>query len=147
MSRQIFVHLSTKDVQRARAFYTALGGETYNLATKDVNENQSRWFTIACPGSAADKLRRAQRLEGMQSHAYESLYAVVAAALGTSTATTLLATYLGADAGRRVLQGAIARGEAEHRDRQQRQQSPKIEEGSHLSSPRAFSCSATCSAP
>ena len=25
MSRQIFVHLSTKDVQRARAFYTALG--------------------------------------------------------------------------------------------------------------------------
>lgn len=35
-----------------------LGGETYNLTTKTVNATgTSRWFTIACPGSAADKLR------------------------------------------------------------------------------------------
>lgn len=36
---------------------TVLGGETYDLATKTVNANKDRWFTIACPGSAADKLR------------------------------------------------------------------------------------------
>lgn len=39
-------------------------------------------YVEAGGGSAADKLRRAQRLEGMQSHAYESLYAVASAALG-----------------------------------------------------------------
>jgi HemY protein len=39
-------------------------------------------YVEAGGGSAADKLRRAQRLEGLQSHAYESLYAVAAAALG-----------------------------------------------------------------
>jgi hypothetical protein len=37
---------------------SVLGGETYNLTTKTVNAtNTSRWFTIACPGSAADKVR------------------------------------------------------------------------------------------
>lgn len=37
---------------------TVLGGETYDLTTKKVNsEGMERWFTIACPGSAADKLR------------------------------------------------------------------------------------------
>lgn len=36
---------------------TVLGGETYDLTTKTVHADQSRWFTIACPGSAADKLR------------------------------------------------------------------------------------------
>ena len=36
---------------------TVLGGETYNLTTKTVNANQSRWFTIACAGSAAAKMR------------------------------------------------------------------------------------------
>jgi len=36
---------------------SVLGGETYDLATKTVHADQSRWFTIACPGSAADKLR------------------------------------------------------------------------------------------
>lgn len=39
-------------------------------------------YVEAGGGSAADKLRRAQRLESLQSHAYESLYAVAAAALG-----------------------------------------------------------------
>ncbi|WP_137157096.1 heme biosynthesis protein HemY [Rhizobium sp. FKL33] len=39
-------------------------------------------YVEAGGGSAADKLRRAQRLESMQSHAYESLYAVASAALG-----------------------------------------------------------------
>ena len=35
---------------------TVLGGETYDLVTKEVNADQNRWFTIACPNSAADKL-------------------------------------------------------------------------------------------
>ena len=41
------------------------------------------------------------------------LAVVIAAALGTATAATLLATYLGADAARRVLGGDIERGRAE----------------------------------
>lgn len=36
---------------------TVLGGETYDLATKTVHADQSRWFTLACAGSAAAKLR------------------------------------------------------------------------------------------
>ncbi len=36
---------------------TVLGGETYDLTSKEVNAGQDGWFTIACPGSAADKLR------------------------------------------------------------------------------------------
>ena len=36
---------------------TVLGGETYDLTKKEVNAGQNGWFTIACPGSAADKLR------------------------------------------------------------------------------------------
>jgi len=34
-----------------------LGGETYNLSTKEVNEGLDRWFTIGCAGSAAAKMR------------------------------------------------------------------------------------------
>jgi hypothetical protein len=34
-----------------------LGGETYDLTTKTVNPGMNRWFTIACAGSAAAKLR------------------------------------------------------------------------------------------
>jgi len=36
---------------------TVLGGETYDLTTKEVNANMNRWFTLACAGSAAAKLR------------------------------------------------------------------------------------------
>lgn len=38
---------------------SVLGGETYDLEDKTVNSGtgMSRWFTLACPGSAADKLR------------------------------------------------------------------------------------------
>ena len=36
---------------------TVLGGETYDLTTKTVNAGMSRWFTIACAGSAAAKMR------------------------------------------------------------------------------------------
>ncbi|HEY0137729.1 MAG TPA: ADYC domain-containing protein [Nannocystis sp.] len=34
-----------------------LGGETYNLTNKTVNANMNGWFTIACAGSAAAKMR------------------------------------------------------------------------------------------
>ncbi len=34
-----------------------LGGETYNLTTKQVNEDMDRWLTIGCAGSAAAKMR------------------------------------------------------------------------------------------
>ncbi|MBL8972952.1 MAG: hypothetical protein JNK56_20360 [Myxococcales bacterium] len=36
---------------------TVLGGETYNNATKEVNANQTGWFTLACAGSAAAKMK------------------------------------------------------------------------------------------
>lgn len=36
---------------------TVLGGETYDLVDKEVNAGMSRWFTLACAGSAAAKLR------------------------------------------------------------------------------------------
>ena len=36
---------------------TVLGGETYDDATKTVNANQSGWFTLACAGSAAAKMK------------------------------------------------------------------------------------------
>lgn len=36
---------------------TVLGGETYDLTTKEVNAGMNRWFTLACAGSAAAKLR------------------------------------------------------------------------------------------
>ncbi len=34
-----------------------LGGETYDLPSKTVNPGLDRWFTIACAGSAAAKMR------------------------------------------------------------------------------------------
>ncbi len=36
---------------------TFLGGETYNDATKTVNAGQNGWFTLACAGSAAAKMK------------------------------------------------------------------------------------------
>jgi hypothetical protein len=36
---------------------TVLGGETYDLDDKEVNPGMTRWFTLACAGSAAAKLR------------------------------------------------------------------------------------------
>jgi hypothetical protein len=36
---------------------TVLGGETYDDATKTVNANQTGWFTLACAGSAAAKMK------------------------------------------------------------------------------------------
>ncbi|HEY8376783.1 MAG TPA: ADYC domain-containing protein [Nannocystis sp.] len=36
---------------------TVLGGERYDEASKTVLPNQSRWFTLACAGSAAAKLK------------------------------------------------------------------------------------------
>jgi ADYC domain len=36
---------------------TVLGDETYDLTDKEVNAGMDRWFTIACAGSAAGKLR------------------------------------------------------------------------------------------
>ncbi len=36
---------------------TVLGGETYDLTSKQVNAGMTRWFTLACAGSAAAKLR------------------------------------------------------------------------------------------
>jgi len=36
---------------------TILGGETYDEASKTVLANQSGWFTIACAGSAAAKMK------------------------------------------------------------------------------------------
>lgn len=36
---------------------TVLGGERYDAQTKSVIAGQSRWFTIACAGSAAAKLK------------------------------------------------------------------------------------------
>ena len=38
---------------------TVLGGETYDLTSKQVNAGMTRWFTLACAGSAAAKLRYA----------------------------------------------------------------------------------------
>ncbi len=36
---------------------TVLGGETYNNETKEVNAGQTGWFTLACAGSAAAKMK------------------------------------------------------------------------------------------
>ena len=36
---------------------TVLGGETYDNVTKEVNANQTGWFTLACAGSAAAKMK------------------------------------------------------------------------------------------
>ena len=36
---------------------TVLGGETYNVDTKTVDPDTSRWFTLACRGEAAYKLK------------------------------------------------------------------------------------------
>jgi len=36
---------------------TILGGETYNGVSKTVNAGQTGWFTLACAGSAAAKLK------------------------------------------------------------------------------------------
>ena len=66
----------------------------------------SSWVTDRPDGFADADI---ERLRGI-----EPLLAVLsAAALGTATAGTLLATYLGADAARRVLGGDIERGKAE----------------------------------
>ncbi len=39
------------------AAVTLIGGETYNDDTKTVNPNQTGWFTLACAGSAAAKMK------------------------------------------------------------------------------------------
>jgi hypothetical protein len=39
------------------AAVTVLGGETYDDATKTVNAGQTGWFTLACAGSAAAKMK------------------------------------------------------------------------------------------
>jgi adenylate cyclase len=66
----------------------------------------SSWVT-AQPGGFADA--DIERIRGVEP----LLAVVVAAALGTATAGTLLATYLGADAARRVLGGDVERGKVE----------------------------------
>ncbi len=66
----------------------------------------SSWSTDRAEGFAAPELDRIQGIAPL-------LAVVTAAALGTATAGTLLATYLGADAARRVLGGEVERGKAE----------------------------------
>ena len=66
----------------------------------------SSWMTDRPGGFTDAELDRIRAVEPL-------LAVVTAAALGTATAGTLLATYLGADAARRVLGGDIERGKAE----------------------------------
>ena len=66
----------------------------------------SSWVTDRPGGFAEAELERIRAIEPL-------LAVVIAAALGTATAGTLLATYLGADAARRVLGGDIERGKVE----------------------------------
>lgn len=66
----------------------------------------SSWITHRAGGFSQADLDRLQGIEPL-------LAVLVAAALGTATAGTLLATYLGADAARRVLGGDIERGRVE----------------------------------
>ena len=50
-------NVCTGDNTVARAAVAlVLGGETYDMATKTVNPDRRRWFSIACAGSAAAKL-------------------------------------------------------------------------------------------
>jgi adenylate cyclase len=64
------------------------------------------WTTARPGGFTADELTRIEGITPL-------LAVVTAAALGTATAGTLLATYLGSDAAQRVLGGDIERGRAE----------------------------------
>jgi adenylate cyclase len=66
----------------------------------------SSWVADRSGGFAVSELERIRGVEPL-------LAVVVAAALGASTAGTLLATYLGADAARRVLAGDVERGRVE----------------------------------
>ena len=66
----------------------------------------SSWVTDRPSGFTEDEIRRIRAIEPL-------LAVVVAAALGTATAGTLLATYLGADAAGRVLGGDVERGKVE----------------------------------
>jgi len=66
----------------------------------------SSWSCGRAGGFRDDEIERIRGVEPV-------LAVVIAAALGTATAATLLATYLGADAARRVLGGDIERGRAE----------------------------------
>jgi adenylate cyclase len=66
----------------------------------------SSWVTDRPGGFAEDEVALIRELEPLASLLF-------AGALNTATATTLLATYLGADAAARVLGGAIERGRAE----------------------------------
>ena len=66
----------------------------------------SSWTTDRKGGFTEVELERIRGIEPL-------LAVVVAASLGTATAGTLLATYLGADAARRVLGGDIERGRVE----------------------------------
>ena len=66
----------------------------------------SSWITDRPGGFTAADLDRIRGVEPL-------LAVVIAAALGTATAGTLLATYLGADAARRVLGGEVERGKVE----------------------------------
>ena len=81
------------------------------LALGDGTEIFSSWTTARQGGFGPAEVERIRRIERL-------LAVVVAASLSTATAGTLLATYLGADAARRVLGGDIERGRAEmiHRD-------------------------------
>ena len=66
----------------------------------------SSWVTDRPGGFAGPEIERIRAIEPL-------LAVVVATALGTATAGTLLATYLGADAARRVLGGEVERGKVE----------------------------------
>lgn len=66
----------------------------------------SSWVTHRVGGFTAAEIDRIRGIEPL-------LAVVTAAALGTATAGTLLATYLGADAAARVLSGDIERGHVE----------------------------------
>ena len=66
----------------------------------------SSWITDRPGGFTEPELDRIRAIEPL-------LAVVIAAALGTATAGTLLATYLGADAARRVLGGDVERGKVE----------------------------------
>ena len=66
----------------------------------------SSWITDQAGGFTDAELQHIRGIEPL-------LAVVIAAALGPATAGTLLATYLGTDAARRVLGGDIERGKVE----------------------------------
>ena len=87
--------------------YVALRtGVAAGVTLGDGNSIFSSWATHRPGGFTPAEIERLQGIEPL-------LAVVIAAALGTATAGTLLATYLGADAARRVLGGDVERGRVE----------------------------------